>query len=62
MNLTNWLQAQCALLIWNPMLWDWYPIEPNRTRRMLAYKARGIVLHDRALNGFDLFLPTEQMK
>lgn len=45
------LQAKLLLAIWNPDLWRWFPDKYIRTKQQLNYKARGIVLHDRALNG-----------
>lgn len=45
----NYVFAQWVLSIWNPALMNFLP-EPKRTSKMLFYKAKGIVLHDRELN------------
>lgn len=39
------------LQIWDPSRWDWYPDARKQRQFKLQYRARGIVLHDRALNG-----------
>lgn len=51
MKYTRLLEATCLLQIWNPDLMNFID-EPARRRQMrLLYRAKGIVLHDRALNG-----------
>lgn len=47
----RWLVAQLLLSIWNPELMSFITHHNRRRSAMLAYKARGIVMHDRALNG-----------
>ena len=48
---TNWYVAQMLLLIWNPDLWNFFQNKRRRRVQQLKYRAKGIVLHDRALNG-----------
>lgn len=50
-QLTRWLEAFIAMQVWNPELWRWYPNIKVRKRMQLMYRCRGIVLHDRILNG-----------
>ena len=45
------LAAQICLAVWNPDLWNFHPDIKLRDRMMLAYRTRGIVRHDRELNG-----------
>lgn len=47
----KWYLAQMVLLIWNPAIWSQLPECRRRRRLQLEYRTRGIVLHDRALNG-----------
>ena len=47
----RWYLAQMFLLIWNPAIWSQLPECRRRRRLQLEYRTRGIVLHDRALNG-----------
>lgn len=51
-QLIKFLSAQLVLRIWNPDLWNWYPSSSTRMQMKLYYKTKGIVLHDRVLNGF----------
>lgn len=47
----HWTLAQWLLSIWNPDLMNFIR-EPARRRQMrMFYRAKGIVLHDRALCG-----------
>ena len=46
----NWVLAQWCLSIWNPDLMNFLQGTRRRQKR-LFYKAIGIVVHDRALNG-----------
>ena len=46
----NWVLAQWCLSIWNPDLMNFLQGTRRRQKR-LFYKAVGIVVHDRALNG-----------
>ena len=48
---TNWYVAHMMLLIWNPDIWTLCQNKWMRRTQQLKYKAKGIVLHDRALNG-----------
>lgn len=51
----NWLIAQWVLSIWNPDLMN-FVTSPTRKRSLKNfYRAKGIVLHDRALNGERFF-------
>lgn len=50
-HIQRMLEAQLLLAIWNPDLWNWHPIKRTRVRMRLRYKAKALVLHDRALNG-----------
>lgn len=45
------LAAQLCLAVWNPDLWNFHPDTRLRNRMQLTYRTRGIVLHDRELNG-----------
>jgi len=47
----NWLIAQWVLSIWNPDLMDFITSPARRRSRRNFYRAKGIVQHDRALNG-----------
>jgi hypothetical protein len=51
MNVQRLLCAQLVLAIWNPAAWDFYPLPKRAIRLKLKYRAMGIVLHDRELNG-----------
>lgn len=59
---TNWLVARIMLLIWNPEIWTLCSNPWMRRRQKLLYRARGIVLHDRALNGEVAEHETEEVK
>jgi hypothetical protein len=50
-QIVKWLEAFAALAVWNPSLWDFHPRADVRRRQQLHYRCRGIVLHDRLLNG-----------
>ena len=50
-SVMNWLIAQWVLSIWNPDLMDFIASPKRRRGRKNFYRAKGIVLHDRALNG-----------
>lgn len=47
----NWLWAQWLTEIWNPDKLCWIQKSSERRQKMLFYRTRGVVLHDRALNG-----------
>ena len=47
----DWVLAQWCLSIWNPSLMDWVPDKKRRNSRRMFYRAMGIVVHDRVLNG-----------
>lgn len=47
----RWALAQWLLAIWNPDLVDFLRDAKKRRRSRLRYRSKGIVLHDRALNG-----------
>lgn len=49
--IARWMAAALALQIWNPELWRWHPHVKRAKQLMLYYSCKGIVLHDRALNG-----------
>ncbi|MGX5662204.1 hypothetical protein [Diaphorobacter nitroreducens] len=47
----RWALGQWLLAIWDPDLMN-FVREPKRQRqRRMFYRAKGVVLHDRALNG-----------
>lgn len=56
----NWLAAQLFLEIWNPDLMNFIRNPWRRAYQRLNYKARGIVWHDRALNGAWLPVPSTE--
>ncbi len=45
------LLAHMMLNIWNPLIWSAHPDKRRQRQLQLAYRARGVVNHDRALNG-----------
>lgn len=47
----RWALAQWLLATWNPDLMDFLRDAKKRRRSRLRYLAKGVVLHDRALNG-----------
>ena len=47
----RWLEAMLCLQIWNPDLMNFIRDPKRRAYQRLHYRARGIVCHDRALNG-----------
>lgn len=49
-NISNFFQAYCALLIWNPDLMNFIKDKNRRRSRRLFYRAMGLVEHDRMLN------------
>ena len=51
MNKVQWLTAYAVLLIWDPDKMSFILDPARRSRQRLYYKTRGIVEHDRALNG-----------
>ena len=50
-NLTNYLTALVMLHIWDPAKYSFIRDDNRRKRVQLAVSTKGIVLHDRALNG-----------
>jgi hypothetical protein len=59
-NNPRWLTAQWILSIWNPELWQ--TRGAIGLRRRLHYRAKGIVWHDRILNGRDNELAKQEVK
>ena len=57
----RWVFAQWVLAIWNPGLMDFIRDPARRRGRRLYYRTKGIVLHDRELNG-EAPRPTNQRK
>jgi len=47
----QWFEAMVYLGIWNPDLMNFIRNPKRRAYQRLNYRARGIVWHDRALNG-----------
>ena len=50
-ELIRWLMAHTILAIWNPEIWFQHPNERKKRSLEIMYRTRGIVMHDRALNG-----------
>jgi hypothetical protein len=50
-NIENFWPAWVALLIWDPERWNWFSDRKVARQRKLYYRARGVVVYDRALNG-----------
>lgn len=54
-TITAWterlLSAMLMLSIWNPDTWNFYPNKRRKQQIKMYYRAMGIVLHDRELNG-----------
>lgn len=47
----QWGVAQWMLAIWNPDLMNFIRDDKRRRNRRLYYRAKGVVVHDQALNG-----------
>lgn len=45
------LYANAVFDIWNPMIWNFYPLQKVRRRNELLYRARGVIMHDRIIRG-----------
>lgn len=45
------MYANTVFEIWNPVIWNFYPLQKTRRRNELRYRARGVVMHDRINRG-----------
>lgn len=60
MSRTSWLLAQAVLHVWDPTKWSLIRDPKWRRRCELFYRAKGIVCHDRALNGEPILREPEE--